>query len=288
MVTYLDKQPAIIAVMGATGVGKSSFINSASGHRLAVGHALDSCTQEIQEVRMEWGKEKTPVLLVDTPGFGGSSMSDTEVLRLIAKYLVTSAGTKLAGVIYMHRISDSKVEGGTRRNFRMFQQLCGSEHLQQVVVVTTWWDQVNKQVAEQRERQLRESEALFKPMLNGGASLVRHEMLQDNGYSSAQSVLDHLFLPRVAINVKLQTQLVVEKKPLPATDAGSIISDDLTRKAKQCVSRLVEVHEGLKRTKDLAIWLSLEAERKDLQEEKKAFRKQIKALSKTLNERFVL
>ncbi|TDL14529.1 P-loop containing nucleoside triphosphate hydrolase protein [Rickenella mellea] len=290
MASHSDMQPAIIAIMGSTGVGKSSFINTVTkNHRLPVGHALDSCTKEIQEVRLKWGEKQKPVVLVDTPGFNDSSMSDTEVLRLIAKYLVTThkAGTKLTGVIYMHRIADSKVEGGTRRNFRMFQQLCGSKHLRQVVIVTTWWDKVDGIVALARERQLCEGETLFRPMLAAGAKMMRHEMRLDEGFSSAQAVLNHL-LQLNPTDLNIQTQLVKEKRSLPVTDAGSVINHDLIRDARRCLDSLAAVQEELDKTKDATAKQTLEEERRELQEEKKAIRKQIKTLSKNLNERFVL
>ncbi|TDL17993.1 P-loop containing nucleoside triphosphate hydrolase protein [Rickenella mellea] len=285
----LEKQPAIIAVMGATGVGKSSFINTVANHKLLVGHALDSCTKEIQEVRLTWGKERTPVVLVDTPGFGDSSMSDTEVLRLIAKYLATShkKGTKLTGIIFMHRISDSKVEGNTRRNFNMFRQLCGTNNLRQVVIVTTWWDRVEKADAERREQQLRNDKSLFKLMLDSNAQLRRHEIRHDGGIGSAKAILDCL-LHLNTMDLSIQTQLVKEKRSLPVTDAGSVINHDLIREARRCLDSLAAVQEELDKTKDVANRQALEEERKELLEEKKAIRKQIKTLSKGLNERFLL
>ena len=40
---------------------------------------------------------------------------------------------KLSGVIYMHRISDFKMGGISRRNFHMFRSLCGEKTLKNVV-----------------------------------------------------------------------------------------------------------------------------------------------------------
>ncbi|TDL14536.1 P-loop containing nucleoside triphosphate hydrolase protein [Rickenella mellea] len=285
-----DKDPAIIALMGSTGVGKSSFINTVTKrHRLRVGHALDSCTKEVQEVRLEWGNDQRPVVLVDTPGFGDSSMSDTDVLRIIAKYLVKShkAGTKLTGVIYMHSVIDRKVEGSTRRIFKVFQELCGSKHLKQVVIVTTWWDNVDRALAESREQQLCDGETLFRPMLHDGACMMRHEMGHDQGFSSAKAVLDHL-LKFSTMDLHIQKQLVNEKRPLPVTSAGSIINQDLMRNAQRCLDRLEVVRGELNNTKDDTIRRLLLEELRELEEEKKAIRKEIKTLSKKINDRSML
>ncbi|TDL14538.1 P-loop containing nucleoside triphosphate hydrolase protein [Rickenella mellea] len=288
MATHSDTEtPAIIAVMGSTGVGKSTFINTVTrNHTLPVSRALNSCTKEVQEVRLKWGDEQRPLLLVDTPGFGDSSMSDTDVLRIIAKYLVKShmAGTKLTGVIYMHSIIDRKVEGSTRRIFRMFQELCGSRNLNQVVIATTWWDKVDAPLAVEREGQLCSDKTLFKPMLDLGATMVRHEMRHDHGFSSAQNIL-HYLLQYKTMDLKIQKQLVNEKRSLPVTNAGEVINHDLMQNARQCIDRLEAVQEELNSTKDGAMRRFLLEERKELQAEKKVIGKQIKNLSKSLNER---
>ncbi|TDL18033.1 hypothetical protein BD410DRAFT_729032, partial [Rickenella mellea] len=265
------------------------FINTVANHKLPVGHALDSCTKEIQEVRLTWGKERTPVVLVDTPGFGDSSRSDTEVLRLIAKYLVTSrkAGTNLTGLVYMHRISDLKVEVHSRRNFRMFHELCGSNNLTQVVVVTTWWDQVDRETARRREEMLRTSETLFKPMVDYGARMMRHELGSDQGFSSAQAVLNHL-LKCNTMDLNIQTQMVKEMRSLPDTSAWEALHTDLLPEYRRCLDGLAFVKEELNRTRDCVRRQALEDERRELQEEKKAIHKQIKSLSKNPNERSVL
>ncbi|TDL17997.1 hypothetical protein BD410DRAFT_793678 [Rickenella mellea] len=266
--------------MGSTGVGKTSFINKVTGQSLPVGHELDSCTKEIREVRLKRGKRN--VVLVDTPGFGDSSMSDTEVLRLIAKHLVTShqAGTKLTGIIYMHRISDSKVEGGTRRNFKMFHQLCGSEHLRQVAIVTTWWDKVDTKTAESRENQLMTGKTLFKPMLDYKATMMRH----DGSSATAKDIVDH-FLRLERMVLKIQSQLIMDKMSLPVTDAGSVMNTDLLNDTRRCLDRLEVLKDELKRTKDNKTRGLLEEERKELLAEKRALGGQIKSLSKSLNER---
>ncbi|KAJ8077701.1 hypothetical protein PM082_002134 [Marasmius tenuissimus] len=39
----------LVMVMGATGTGKSTFVNNASGGRLLVGSGLESCTKEVSQ-----------------------------------------------------------------------------------------------------------------------------------------------------------------------------------------------------------------------------------------------
>ena len=49
-------------------------------------------------------------------------------------------GSQLAGVIYLHRISDGQSTVTTGRNFRMFRELCGDTALMSVVLITNMWD----------------------------------------------------------------------------------------------------------------------------------------------------
>ncbi|GJE89957.1 hypothetical protein PsYK624_060720 [Phanerochaete sordida] len=75
-----------VAVMGATGTGKSTFINLLSGSALAVGQGLRSCTSKV-EITSPFDFLGRSVALIDTPGFDDTSISDTQVLSMIAKFL---------------------------------------------------------------------------------------------------------------------------------------------------------------------------------------------------------
>ncbi|KAL4242503.1 P-loop containing nucleoside triphosphate hydrolase [Abortiporus biennis] len=105
----------VIAVMGVTGTGKSTFINLVSGGNLATEAGLISCTNQVTCSRtFEIGGKN--VTLVDTPGFDDSTLSDTDVLKMIALHLsmIYEQGFKLSGLIYMHCITDFKIGGISR------------------------------------------------------------------------------------------------------------------------------------------------------------------------------
>ena len=61
----------------------------------------------------------------------------------------------LAGVVYLHRISDRRVGGVAKRNFSMFRKLCGESTLKNAVIVTTMWTP-NPGAAAQAEEEERE------------------------------------------------------------------------------------------------------------------------------------
>ncbi|KAG9074235.1 hypothetical protein FRC06_010826 [Ceratobasidium sp. 370] len=90
----LPNDVAIIVLFGATGAGKTSFANTASGGDcLTVGHSVKSCTEQVEktDVFMVDGR---PVVLVDCPGFDDTVLSDAEILKRIAEFLASMYAVK--------------------------------------------------------------------------------------------------------------------------------------------------------------------------------------------------
>ena len=92
--------------MGATGSGKTSvratsyryackltrsfqLINTASGSQFREGNNLKSCTAEV-EVAEEFTLDGRRVILIDTPGFDDTTVSDAEILEKIAAFLAVT------------------------------------------------------------------------------------------------------------------------------------------------------------------------------------------------------
>ncbi|KAG2347712.1 hypothetical protein BDR05DRAFT_836555, partial [Suillus weaverae] len=214
-------------VMGATGSGKTTFINIASGSDLRVGMGLESCTNEVQTSQsfMLDGKR---VVLVDTPGFDDTTKSDTDVLKMIAAYLQTiyEHGARLAGVIYMHRISDFRMGGTSKRNFKIFRELCGESSLKNVIIVTNMWSEVKREIGEAREAELASKDKFFKPVLEKGARMLRH----DGALESAHTILRYLINSQAA-TLRIQQEIVNEHKPIEKTAAGAELRRALDEQA---------------------------------------------------------
>ncbi|KAH7924247.1 hypothetical protein BV22DRAFT_1035305 [Leucogyrophana mollusca] len=190
---------------------------------------LESCTNEVQVAQpFELGGRS--VVLIDTPGFDDTTKSDTDVLKMIAAHLVTrySQGVKLSGVIYMQRISDFKMGGASRRDFQMFQELCGEESYQNVVICTNMWNSVNKDDAEAREEELRSKDIFFKPILDKGAQLHRH----DNSLESAQTILRGLIAKSLTV-LRIQHELVDEWKDITQSAAFAELNRELMDQAER-------------------------------------------------------
>lgn len=67
----------------------SQFINLVSGSSLSVNKGLRSCTNTVQVVE-GLNIDGRRIVLIDTPGFGDTTQSDTDVLRMITAYLGAS------------------------------------------------------------------------------------------------------------------------------------------------------------------------------------------------------
>ncbi|KEZ40817.1 hypothetical protein SAPIO_CDS8009 [Scedosporium apiospermum] len=108
----LTERSILVAVMGMTGAGKTTFINKVTGANMEIGHGLKSCTKEpeISSIRIN-GQD---LHLIDTPGFDDTEMKDSDILLQIAEYLNTDV--RLSGILYLHPITTRRVGGAATRN----------------------------------------------------------------------------------------------------------------------------------------------------------------------------
>jgi len=226
-----------IAVMGATGSGKTTFINTLSGSNLRIGRGLQSCTSVVQAAA-PFQLDGHTILLIDTPGFDDTTKSDTDILKEIAAFLASTyqKGMRLSGVIYMHRISDVRMGGISRRNFSMFRQLCGDESLMNVLIVTNMWGEVDHKVGEDREAELRNQDIFFKPALDKGARLLRHQ----NTLSSAQAIV-YCILENRPMALQIQQELVDRRMDISQTAAGTVLNRELMEQARKHKEELREI-----------------------------------------------
>lgn len=236
-----NESDIVIALMGSTGTGKSTFINLASGSNLPVGEGLRSCTSKI-ETGYPFELFGRTITLVDTPGFDDTNLSDRDVLKMIAAYLSSTyeQGYTLTGVIYMHRISDPRMNGISRKTFNMFRSVCGDDSLRNVVIATTMWSDVPRDRGEAHEKELRDGKEFFAPVLKAGATMVRH----DGTRESAQAILAHLLCntPRALL---IQKELVQERKDIAETTAGLELQTILAKVEQKYATELGELRAQL-------------------------------------------
>ncbi|MCJ1435575.1 hypothetical protein MMC27_004949 [Xylographa pallens] len=230
----------VIAVFGLTGAGKSSFISKLTGKDLRIGHGLQSCTSEIEEVQCKIGL--CNVTLVDTPGFDDSNRSDTEILSLIASWMKDAYddGTRLTGIIYLQRISDNRMTGSSIKNLAMLRSLCGTKNLSRVIMATTMWDAVTPEQGTEREAELLSTDHFWGMMKSAGSMVRRY----DNTRGGAMAMVDEL-LQMAPIVLQIQQEIAVQKKALGDTEAGQTVNSDLKRLEKEHKKEMEDIRKEL-------------------------------------------
>jgi len=247
-------------------------------------------TQDVQPFKFEHAGKKYST--VDTPGFNDTNRSDNDVLKELADWLLGSFrdGVKISGIIYLHRISDTKVGGAALRNLRMFRKLCGDDFMKNVILGTTFWDMVSEEQGATREEELLQTEGFFKDMSDQGCDVVR---ISDD----RESNLDLLsrFAAKQPTVMRIQQELF-EGKTLAETAAASAVSQELAELQRQKLEEIsdVEVQTRKKITRlSLEKVLTLHLERKTMNEtieeisgEQEVIRKEQEELDKKNEERF--
>ncbi|KAF8132017.1 hypothetical protein EV363DRAFT_1164405 [Boletus edulis] len=235
----ISEDDIVIAVMGLTGAGKSSFVNMAAGRtEVVIGDDLKSKTRDVQHVRCLHPDGRRNVVLVDTPGFDDTERSDAEILRSIADWLKVTYQNqiKLSGLLYLHRISDVRMAGTPLRNLSVFKDLCGDNKMKNIVLVTTMWDEFeDKSIGFEREEELFSD--FWKDMILLGSRTCRFQGTRE----SAWEIINHLDLEGSAKKctpLKIQQEMVDRGLQLHETTAAKTFVRSLAGEAKKFWAKL--------------------------------------------------
>jgi hypothetical protein len=219
--------------------------------------------------------ENRTIYLVDTPGFDDTTRSDTDVLKDVAFFLSTVYQNKvrLAGIIYLHRITDPRMGGSALKNLYMFQRLCGDRGLSSVILATTMWSNLEGTDAGQETGRLREAELrmpqFWGSMADRGSEIVKH----DGTKESARSIISRLVDKGTDVILDIQVQLVEENKTLDETSAGQYIQKELLDARKRFEKDIEEYQESMEAAlheKDEAMLQALRREKEAAEAKEKA------------------
>jgi hypothetical protein len=116
----------------------------------------------------------------------------------------------------------------------MFLELCGPEAYNNVVVLTTFWDEVPTDEGIEREAQFKSNG--FANLAKGGAEFMRH----DHTVESARTVLRHI-LPMPPTILQIQTEMGIDGLSLIETAVGSELSKEIEKNLAKYKERIVEL-----------------------------------------------
>ncbi|KAG8161195.1 hypothetical protein KVR01_009459 [Diaporthe batatas] len=175
-------------------------------------------------------------------------MTDADVLRHLADWLAFtySQGIRLHGILYLHRITDVRMQGSARKNLIMFNKLCGENALHKVVLVTTMWENLKKEdqgVA--REAELRNTNDFWGWMSARGSKIERHT----NDSESAKRLIE-MFLPfgkqkaPEHMVLRIQEEMADENKLLEDTKAGEAVRASIKKEGLRLSQALREYQQS--------------------------------------------
>ncbi|OBZ65140.1 hypothetical protein A0H81_14862 [Grifola frondosa] len=239
-----DSKDFTIIILGPTGTGKSSFIKSLTDDaNIHVGHSLGSETNSLVLSRVKICGRL--VSLVDTPGFDDSrdGVSDADILQQLAIFLKDEyeKSKSLGGLIYTHRITDNRLTKSAKKHLLLARNLCGTDALENLVIVTTMWGNVDADLGTAREHELKTG--YFKTLLDRGAKLIRH----DQGVISAHRIVSDMLTDR-PIPLQFQREIVDERLPLACTAAGLELNSELNALIEKHEIEMRELREEMRNT----------------------------------------
>ncbi|KAM0424526.1 hypothetical protein ACHAPT_010242 [Fusarium lateritium] len=213
--------------MGPAGVGKSTFIKNLVGDDAAeIQHDLISKTPEIRA----WSIHHAGLdyFLVDTPGFDDSSRNYREVTEQLLQWLREwyIYGMQLHGIIYIHSIMNPEMQGAALQNLRMFQKLCGPKSLKNVILASSFWDQVASNTGTQREEELKKFNEFWGQMIDHGSKLVRLGNRANN-----LEILEMMAWYRPVV-LSAQDEMVHQARPASRTDAARVVDGEVEAEMK--------------------------------------------------------
>ncbi|OBT70767.1 hypothetical protein VF21_10215 [Pseudogymnoascus sp. 05NY08] len=243
-------------VMGKTGSGKSTFVARCTGEEVTVGHGLYSCTSSIDSYSYTLPSPRDShstrrIHLIDTPGFDDTTRSDIKTLGILASYL---------GASYANGDGWIKCT-----KYRDVKELCGFTSYENVAIATTMWPQTssddplgesshNMTALYQREVELLTDQRFWGEFAAKETAMFRHNKSGrrdgEGETTSARNIVSHLIAEsdnNSTLKVlRLQREIIDEKKTLDETAAGIAIAGDLYKARKEHEQQLLDLETELK------------------------------------------
>jgi hypothetical protein len=151
----------------------------------------------------------------------------------------------LAGVIYLHRISDNRFSGSAKRNLKTFQALCGTDYSPQIALATTHWaEEGTRRYQQDLARQQTFEQKWWNALHKKGAKIFT--LLDDTPYQ-AEPIIDHILgIKGEDRNVLMQKEVGKDKKKVANTTAGKELDSGISERIKHLEEERIRLRGKLR------------------------------------------
>lgn len=122
----------------------------------------------------------------------------------------------------------------------MLRKLCGDDTLKNVAIVTNMWDMDSEDRGLIREQELMTDDLFFKPVLEKGAQMLRH----NNTPESARAIVSH-FAHKTPLPLLIQREIVDNKKDITETEAGIVLQGEIAAFLERHRQELVTIRQDM-------------------------------------------
>jgi hypothetical protein len=148
----------------------------------------------------------------------------------------------LLGVIYIQRITDTRMSGSSRRSLDILDAICGAPASTNVTFVTTMWNKLGPESSAVGEERTGEMKRLFlAKFMERGAQIEKYA----NTPASARNILNKILTCNQPVMLEIQRELEEQKLTLEQTGVGQILQHDLQRQQKENDAELKEMEQQL-------------------------------------------
>jgi hypothetical protein len=121
------------------------------------------------------------------------------------------------------------MQGHALNNVRMFRRLCGPDSFRNVVLATTFWEEVAPQTGAAREKELCENKNFWGLMVNKGSDVVR---LHRDSRSSLEVLMRFVDKPKTTLQA--QDEIVNQKKSI----TGTVVAEEMAALQREMEKRI--------------------------------------------------
>lgn len=94
----------------------------------------------------------------------------------------------LSGLLYFHRISINRKNGFPQYNSSILKRLVGAGSFENVILVTTAWDEVDEESGDSREEQLKDG--YWQPMIDRRSRIERFKGTRESAFTLLKPFID--------------------------------------------------------------------------------------------------